>query len=146
MTDNKPTIKIKGKVQDMTKKERNIKPKKSNFLLTINTKQQYKEDDEGLKNDIEVFDVSVKESLNNIEQYINLPETDKWDDHFIKDIDIDYVLLKRYIFVWLLLSFLSSLHFYLSLRLFQIDLKLFHIYFAFVQVTLVVYFLEVLVV
>ena len=92
MTDNKPTIKIKGKVQDMTKKERNIKPKQSNFLLTINTNQQYKEDDEGLKNDIEVFDVSVKESLNNIEQYINLPETDKWDDHFIKDIDIDYVL------------------------------------------------------
>ena len=23
---------------------------------------------------------------------MNLPETDKWDDHFIKDIDIDYVL------------------------------------------------------
>ena len=23
---------------------------------------------------------------------INLPATDKWEDHFIKDIDIDYVL------------------------------------------------------
>jgi len=92
MTDKKPQIKIKGKVQNMTKKERNVKPKQTNFLLTINTNQQYKEDDENLQNDIEVFDESVKELLNNIEQYINLPETDKWDDNFIKDIDIDYVL------------------------------------------------------
>ena len=92
MSNNKPEIKIKGKVQNMTKKEKNIKPKQTNFLLTINTNQQYKEDDEDLQNDIEVFDESVKELLNNIEQYINLPETDKWDDHYIKDIDIDYVL------------------------------------------------------
>ncbi len=92
MSNNKPEIKIKGKVQNMTKKEKNIKPKQTNFLLTINTNQQYKEDDEDLQNDIEVFDGSVKELLNNIEQYINLPDTDKWDDHFIKDIDIDYVL------------------------------------------------------
>ena len=76
----------------MAKKKRNIKPKQTNFLLTINTNQQYKEDDDDLQNDIEVFDGSVKELLNNIEQYIKLPETDKWDDHFIKDIDIDYVL------------------------------------------------------
>ena len=76
----------------MTKKEKNIKPKQTNFLLTINSNQQYKEDDEDLQNDIEVFDESVKELLNNIKQYINLPEIHKWDEHFIKDIDIDYVL------------------------------------------------------
>ena len=68
---NKPEIKIKGKVQNLTKKEKNIKPKQTNFLLTINTNQQYKEDDDDLQNDIEVFDESVKELLNNIEQYIN---------------------------------------------------------------------------
>ena len=37
---SKPEIKIKGKIQDMAKKEKNIKPKQSNFLLTINTNQQ----------------------------------------------------------------------------------------------------------
>ena len=89
---NKPEIKIKGKVQDMTKKEKNVKPKQTNFLLTINTNQQYKDDDENLQNDIEVFDTTIKEILNNIDQFINLPETDKWDDKFIKDFDIDYVL------------------------------------------------------
>ena len=89
---DKPEIKIKGKVQDMTKKEKNVKPKQTNFLLTINTNQQYKDDDENLQNDIEVFDESIKDLLNNIDQYINLPETDKWDDKFIKDFDIDYVL------------------------------------------------------
>jgi hypothetical protein len=89
---SKPEIKIKGKIQDMAKKEKNIKPKQSNFLLTINTNQQYKDDDEHLDNDIEVFDSTIKDLLNNVEQYINLPEMDKWDDQFIKDIDIDYVL------------------------------------------------------
>ena len=92
MSNNKPDIKIKGKIQDMNKKEKNIKPKQSNFLLTINTNQQYKDNDEHLDNDIEVFDSTIKDLLNNVEQYINLRETDKWDDHFIKDIDIDYVL------------------------------------------------------
>ena len=81
---NKPEIKIKGKVQDMTKKEKNVKTKQTNFLLTINTNQQYKDDDENLKNDIEVFDESIKDLLNNIDQYINLPETDKWEINILR--------------------------------------------------------------
>ena len=89
---NKPQIKIKGKVQDMNKKEKNVKPKHSNFLLTINTNQQYKDNDEHLQDDIEIFDESIKTILNNIDQYINLPETDKWDDDTIKDVDVDYVI------------------------------------------------------
>ena len=89
---NKPQIKIKGKVQDMNKKEKNVKPKHSNFLLTINTNQQYKDNDEHLQDDIEIFDHSIKTILNNIDQYINLPETDKWDDNTIKDADIDYTI------------------------------------------------------
>ncbi len=52
----KPDIKIKGNIQDMKKKENNIKPKHSNFLLTINTNQQYKDDDEHLQDDIESMD------------------------------------------------------------------------------------------
>ena len=89
---NKPQIKIKGKIQDMNKKEKNVKPKHSNFLLTINTNQQYKDNDEHLQDDIEIFDESIKTILNNIDQYINLPETDKWDDNTIKDVDVDYVI------------------------------------------------------
>ena len=89
---NKPQIKIKGKVQDMNKKEKNVKPKHSNFLLTINTNQQYKDNDVHLQDDIEIFDESIKTILNNIDQYINLPETDKWDDDTIKDVDVDYVI------------------------------------------------------
>ena len=88
----KPNIKIKGNIQDMKKKEKNIKPKHSNFLLTINTNQQYKDDDVHLQDDIEIFDESIKTILNNIDQYINLPETDKWNDETIKDCDIDYTI------------------------------------------------------
>ncbi len=89
---NKPQIKIKGKVQDMNKKEKNVKPKHSYFFLINNTNQQYKENDEHLQDDIEIFDESIKTILNNIDQYINLPETDKWDDDTIKDCDIDYTI------------------------------------------------------
>ena len=89
---NKPQIKIKGKIQDLAKKEKNIKPKHSNFLLTINTNQQYKENDDHLKDDIEIFDESIKTILNNIDQYVNLPPTDKWDDDTIKDVDVDYTI------------------------------------------------------
>ena len=88
----KPNIKIKGNIQDMKKKEKNIKPKHSNFLLTINTNQQYTDDDEHLEDDTEIFDESIKTILNNIDQYIYLPEADKWDDDFIKDVDVDYVI------------------------------------------------------
>ena len=89
---NKPTIKIKGAVQDLEKKVKNKKPLNSNFLLTINTNQQYKDNDKGLKNDIEVFEDTIKSILENIDQYVNLPEHDKWDDDTIKDIDIDYTI------------------------------------------------------
>lgn len=89
---NKPLIKISGKVQDLHKKEKNIKPKQSNFLLTLNTNMQYKEDDKHLNDDIEIFDGCINQLLNSIDQYIKLPETDKWDDNTIKNVDIDYTI------------------------------------------------------
>ena len=88
----KPTIKIKGIVQDLKKKEKNKSHLASNFLLTINTNQQYKDTDKGLENDIEVFENTIKDILNNIDSYVNLPEGDKWDDDTIKDVDIDYTI------------------------------------------------------
>ena len=42
--------------------------------------------------DIEIFEETINEILNNIDQYVNLPEGDKWDDETIEDIDIDYVI------------------------------------------------------
>ena len=89
---NKPTIKVKGVVQDLEKIEKNKKPLNSNFLLTINTNQQYKNDDKGLQNDIEIFEDTIKEVLSNIDNYVTLPEGDKWDDDTIKDVDIDYTI------------------------------------------------------
>jgi hypothetical protein len=50
---SKIPIKIKGKVQDLEKTERE-KILNSNFLLTINTNQRYPENDKDLENDIEV--------------------------------------------------------------------------------------------
>ena len=88
----KPVLKIKGKVQDLKKIEKNKNPISSNFLLTINTNQQYKDTDEHLDNDIQKFEAAVTNILNNVDQYINIPAEDKWDDHFIKDIEIDYTI------------------------------------------------------
>ena len=62
----KPVLKIKGKVQDLVKKEKNKPLMKTNFLLTINTNQQYKEGDKHLNNDIEVFEDTIKDILSRI--------------------------------------------------------------------------------
>ena len=53
---------------------------------------QYKEDDPHLNDDIELFDGSINKLLNNIDEYIKLPDGDVWDDKLIKDCDIDYTI------------------------------------------------------
>jgi len=65
-------IKIRGMKQDLTKTEKNEKPKRSNFLLTISTNQQIEK--ENLDNDIEIFDKCIQYILNNVQDYINLPD------------------------------------------------------------------------
>ena len=89
---NKPLIKVSGKVQDLKKVIKNEKPKQTNFLLTLNTNMQYKDDDKHLKDDIEIFDHSINQLLNNIDDYIKLPENDTWNDKLIKSCDIDYTI------------------------------------------------------
>ena len=88
----KPEIKIKGKVQDLKKVIKNEKPKQTNFSLTINSNQQYKDDDKHLDDDIEIFNNSINQLLNNIDDYIKLPENDTWNDKLIKSCDIDYTI------------------------------------------------------
>jgi hypothetical protein len=105
----KPTIKLTGSIQDLKKKEKNEKINQSNFLLTINTNQQYKEDDPNLQNDIEVFDSTIQTILNNIDEYVKLPENDTWDDKTVKDVKIDYTiergLKKGQVHIHILLKF-----------------------------------------
>ena len=89
---SKPIIKVKVKIQNLEKTIKNIKPKQSNFLLTLNTNMQYEKDDKHLNADIEIFDGCINELLNNVDQYIKLPETDEWNEDTIKDVNIDYTI------------------------------------------------------
>ena len=89
---NKPLIKLSGRVQDLNKVIKNEKPKQTNYLLTINTNQQYKNNDENLENDIEVFNDTIDNILSNIDEYIKLPDGDTWNDKLIKSCDIDYTI------------------------------------------------------
>ena len=91
-TNNKPAIKVRGARQNLAKKERNEKPKYSNFHLTINTNQQYKENDPHLTDDTTVFDDSIRSILDHIDEYVKVPEGNHWTDEKIKDVDIDYVI------------------------------------------------------
>ena len=87
-----PDIKIKGGIQNLQKNQKNLKPIHSNFLLTINTNQQYKDNDQHLENDIQIFEIVIQNVLNNVDKYVNLPKEDKWDDDTIKDVNIDYII------------------------------------------------------
>ena len=87
-------IKVRVGVQNIKQKVKNEKILSSNFLLTINTNQRYGDDDEDLDNDIEVFDETIKEILNNIPQYVNLPKNTPFDEEHIKNVDIDYTIEK----------------------------------------------------
>ena len=88
---SKSLIKVKGRVQDLEKKEKNKKPIHSNYLITVNTNQQYK-NDENLQNDVTIFDEIINNLLNNIDQYIKLPDGIPFDEPYIKDVTVDYVV------------------------------------------------------
>ena len=42
--------------------------------------------------DIKIFDEAINEILNDIDQYITLPEKDKWDEKTIEDANIEYTI------------------------------------------------------
>jgi len=90
--NNKNIVKLSGRVQDLNKVIKNEKPKQTNYLLTINTNQQYKSDDKNLENDIEFFNNTIDNILSNIDEYVKLPERDAWTDKLIKSCDIDYTI------------------------------------------------------
>ena len=89
-----PIVKVRGRKQNMEKKVKNPTPKKSNFLLTINLNTRYKDDDPHFNDDIEIFDKTINDILNNVQEYIKLPNSTDWNDDTIKDVDIDYTIEK----------------------------------------------------
>lgn len=88
-----PEIKVQGKISNFFKKEPE-KFKHTNILLTINTNQRYQDNDANLQNDVEVFDGTVQNILNNINNYCKFPDGDNWNDNSIKDVSIDYIVEK----------------------------------------------------
>jgi hypothetical protein len=88
----KPKITVQGKIQKAVVKK--VVTKKTNFLLTINLNKSYKNDDPHFANDVQIFDELMNDILSNIDQYINLPNTDSWNDDLIKSVNVDYVIEK----------------------------------------------------
>jgi hypothetical protein len=107
----KPSIKITGRKQNINKEEINKKPSHSNFLITLNLNQQYHKDEHkaNIDTDMEIFDVHINEMLNNIEQFIRLPEGVLYNDDNVKDVGADYVVevgnIKKQIHAHIMLKF-----------------------------------------
>lgn len=108
-----PEIKLKGQVQQLDKVVKNEKDKISNFFLTINTNQQYKDGDPNIENDIAVFEETLKGILSNINDYVKI-QGGEWSDENIKDVDIDYVIelgtVKKCIHAHIMLKFKHNTH------------------------------------
>ena len=94
MESNKPKINVSGGVSDFQKKTRKPNPDKirtSAFYLTLNSNQSYKEDDKMIEQDTEFFDGVMSHVLNNIGDFVTIPEG-HWTDDFIKDTQVQYVI------------------------------------------------------
>jgi len=108
---NKPEIKITSRKQNLKKVEKNIKPKHSNFLITLNLNQQYHKEEhiKNLENDMSVFDDVINKFLNSIEHYVKLPEGTPFSDEIIKDVSIDYTIevgdIKKQIHTHIMIKF-----------------------------------------
>jgi hypothetical protein len=117
---SKPKIKVSGKVQNMAitnTESKKVVPKKTNFLLTMNLNQSYKPDDPNLQNDIEIFDGVIQDILNNLDQYINLPDGTQWNDDIIKDVKCDYVIERGLKFGFLHTHIMISIEHFTNVKL-----------------------------
>jgi hypothetical protein len=88
-----PKVNVKGQVSNFAEKKRAVALKHSNFFLTINTNQSYKDNDPNIDNDTEVFVEVIEALLNNIQSYVKLPAGATFDNN-ITNADIDYVVEK----------------------------------------------------
>ena len=135
----KPQIKITSRRQNLEKAEKNIKPIHSNFLITLNLNQQYHKDEHkaNLNTDMDVFEQLIYELLNNVEQYVRLPEGVQYNDDTIKDVSADYVVevgsIKKQIHTHIMMKFTHftriQLHFQKIKEFFKKELRLKNVYF-----------------
>lgn len=88
-----PKIKVQGAVSDFAQKTKAVKPRYSNYFLTINTNQHFKDDDPDLENDTAFFSGVVENVLGNIDKYLKLPEGHTFENN-VQDVNIDYVVEK----------------------------------------------------
>ena len=90
---SKPQIKITSRKQNINKVEKNKTPTHSNFMITLNLNQQYHKDEHkaNIENDMEIFDGYINEMLENIEQFIRLPEGVVYNDDNVKEVSADFV-------------------------------------------------------
>ena len=87
-----PKIKVSGTVSNFSKTNKNeVKEKSSQFFLTINTNQSYKDGDTNIENDTEVFTEIIENFLNNIGSFVKIPAGKTFDDD-VKDVDVQYII------------------------------------------------------
>jgi len=108
---SKPQIKITSRKQNINKVEKNKTPTHSNFMITLNLNQQYHKDEHkaNIENDMDIFDGLLVQFLNQIEQYVKLPEGVVYNDDNIKDVSADYVVevgdIKKQIHTHIMIKF-----------------------------------------
>jgi hypothetical protein len=90
---SKPKVTVKGNVSNFVQKEKTKAPRQSNFFLTINTNQRFKDDDPNLQNDTEFFVEVIENILNNVQEYVTIPAEANWDTD-VQDVDVNYVVEK----------------------------------------------------
>lgn len=85
-------LKISGGRQKREKAKE--KSKYSCFLVTINTNQRYKADDQYMESDSEFFENIVRtEILEKLPDYVNvMQEGHSWSNDHIDGVDVDYIL------------------------------------------------------
>lgn len=134
----KPQIKITSRRQNLEKAEKNIKPIHSNFLITLNLNQQYHKDEHkaNLNSDMDAFEQVIYNLLNNVENFVRLPEGVQYNDDTIKNVDADFVVevgdIKKQIHTHIMLKFKHQtriqLHFQKIKEFFKKELQLKNVY------------------
>ena len=134
----KPQIKITSRRQNLEKAEKNIKPIHSNFLITLNLNQQYHKDEHkaNLNSDMDAFEQVIYDLLNNVENFVRLPEGVQYNDDTIKNVDADFVVevgdIKKQIHSHIMLKFKHhtriQLHFQKIKEFFKKQLQLKNVY------------------
>lgn len=85
---NKPIVNVSGGISKLKSTQPKQRKRHSTFFLTISTNQKYKQDDPHLQSDATFFEKSIRNILDNVNDYI---KTDvEWSPETIHSADIDF--------------------------------------------------------